>query len=126
MTMTKIGRCTYTTDGVRSSITLPSGKRIFSEPHPTAEYEARARELGYPDGAAMSREHDAIHVALADVFGGLPPVLLEVAYGDERDRGFEEDLVKIIALRLNAPASDDQPGGGFVKWLRGVLRSGHS
>lgn len=119
----RIGRCDYLTDGANlSSITLPDGHRIFSAPEPTEEYETRARELGYPNGAAMSREHDAIHVALAEVFGALPPALLDVASGEKRDRGFEEDLVKIIALRLNDPMADALPGSGFIRWLRGTLR----
>lgn len=119
---TWIGACAYAVDGDRSSITLPSGRVIHSAPHPTPEYEERARQLGYPDGASMSREHDAIHVAIALQYGLLPPALVDVAEGVTRDRGFEEDLVKLVALRLNDPSSDDQPGGGFVKWLRGLLR----
>lgn len=118
-----IGLYHYETDGIRSSVCLPDGRRVYSFPHVTADYEVRARSLGYADGAAMSIEHDAIHAALATVMGTVSPALQAVADRRAADCGFEEDLVKIIALRLNDQAADALPGGGFVRWLRELLRA---
>lgn len=112
----------YHRDGEYSQVTLPGGACIPAVPHPTEEYEARARSLGYASGAAMSAEHDLIHILLADVFGTVSPALAAVASGQERPRSWmEEDLVKLVASRLNDPGSDDLPGGGLIRWMRGRL-----
>lgn len=46
---------------------LPGGAEIHAHPDGTPEQAATARELGYgADVAAMTREHDVMHAALAD------------------------------------------------------------
>lgn len=120
----RIGLCAYRAEGAYSEIVLPGGEVVASYPHETGSYEAQAHELGYGSGAAMSLEHDAIHAALAGIFEAVSPTLSAVAGQRDRPESWmEEDLVKIIAARLNDPASDGLPGGGLVSWLRGQLRS---
>lgn len=107
-----------------SEVELPDGRVIPAAPHASPEYAAQAARLGYLDGAAMNREHDALHAALAGIFGTTSPVLLDVAAGDSRDRSLEEGLVELVACRLNDPARDGEPGGGLILHLRGLLRGG--
>jgi len=133
----KIGTVDWRPGDGYSEVELPDGRVIPAVPHATPSYSAAAVSLGYPDGAAMNREHDAIHAALAAVFGTISPVLravadlLVAAPADQRDRRRpasseyhwqEEELVFIVAARLNDPARDRQPGGGYVSYLRRLLR----
>lgn len=122
-----------------SEVELPDGRVIPAAPHATADYTAQARFLGYADGAAMNREHDAVHAALAGVFGTTSPVLRHVAdlagappaqrADRRRPAGVEyhwqeEELVLMLQARLNDPARDGDPGGGLVRHLRTLLRGG--
>lgn len=71
----------------------------------TAEYQARARSLGYRDGEEMNREHDACHSILC-CWLGLPfsPTLYGLATGEpapERFRQWEEELVLAFQAWLN-------------------------
>jgi hypothetical protein len=120
-----------------SEVQLPDGRVIPARPHATSSYAAQAAALGYPDGAAMNREHDAIHAFTAGIFGTVSPVLRHVADlvgaapADRRDRRRpagaemhwqEEELVLMLSARLNDPARDGEPGGGLVRHLRTLLR----
>lgn len=82
------------------------GAEVRAVPEPTEDYEARARELGYADGAAMSREHDEIHCQIARMLGlGVSPVLWATAHETPVDRAlgaFEEDAVMAVARLKNA------------------------
>ena len=134
----RIGAVDWRTGDRYSEVELPDGRVIPAVPHDDADYTARAARLGYPDGAAMNREHDAVHAALAHVFGTTSPVLRHVADmigappsglpDRRRPPGVElhwqeEELVLMVQHRLNDPGRDEEPGGGFVSHLRGLLRA---
>lgn len=90
---------------------------------------------GDPD--VSGAEHDAIHAALAAAFGTTSPLLRNAEAlrragtgrpGRHRPPGVElhwqeEELVLMVQARLNDPARDGEPGGGFVSYLRGLLRA---
>lgn len=133
----KIGAVDWRPGDGYSEVELADGRVIPARPHATASYAADAARLGYPDGAAMNREHDALHAALAAVFGTISPVLravadlLGAAPADQRDRRRpasseyhwqEEELVLMVAARLNDPARDVEPGGGLIAHIRHMLR----
>lgn len=123
MTSLSVGGCRYSTDGaLYSEVVLPDGRVIPSAPQPTAQYEATARELGYDDGASLAREHDFLHAFLAGIFGATSPTLVDVADGTTRDHWMEEELVKLVAIRLNDSGADALPGGGLLSRLRTLLR----
>ncbi len=67
----------------------------MTDPHFAARQAATARWMGYPDAAAMNREHDRTHAALC-AWVGVPSHSLACARGephDERLAGIEEDAV---------------------------------
>ncbi len=84
---------------------LPCGHTVETAPEATAEYEAKARAWGYPDGAVMHRVHDVVHALLADA-AGLPysEALARVAHGcalDGEPVWSEERLVEAFCRLLN-------------------------
>lgn len=81
------------------------GVRAVAVPQDDEEYKARARELGYADGATMNREHDACHSILCCWLGlPLSPTIYGVASGEPAApvvRWWEEGLVLAFQAWLN-------------------------
>lgn len=59
----------------------PGSLRVAGVPHDTADYEARARAQGYPNGAAMNQSHDLAHLLVAALLGVECPVMISAYYG---------------------------------------------
>lgn len=75
---------------------LPSGATVHAHPDGSEEQAKIARDFGYPDVCALTRDHDALHSWLCAALGLPVSYALAQAAGEPTDArlaGLEEDAV---------------------------------
>lgn len=96
----RIGRTIVKMDGHLVETTLYDGGVVYAIPHDTEGYREKAERLGYGDDIGrMCRDHELVHVLLAEALGlRESPVMRKLASGqpDSAVLGYEEDAVLAI------------------------------